>query len=254
LQAQSIIHIVSTNKGGIVARLVIGDSSMCFVNCHLAAGHNAVHHRNADIAGILEQKAVFSPTKDHLMAYIGGNDGSMILDHEFVVLNGDMNYRIGHHRDAIISSIRAGNLANLIPHDQLLREIKFNLGHRLRGFSEGPITFNPTYKYDLHSDEYDSSMKHRSPAWCDRILWKSRVVEGAAAADDPDRVQQLHYKRYEANVSDHRPISAAFIVKVKKFDLKGREREKALLQARWLEQQEKLLVAAREFYTSQALI
>jgi hypothetical protein len=101
---------------------------MCFVNCHLAAGHNAVHHRNADIAGMLEQKAVFSPTKDHLMAYIGGNDGTMILDHEFVVislfvfcffdafgrrsgskLNGDMNYRIGgHHRDTIIASIRAG--------------------------------------------------------------------------------------------------------------------------------------------------
>lgn len=165
-----------------------------------------------------------------------------------------MNYRIGgHHRDAIISSIRAGNLASLLPHDQLLREIKFNLGHRLRGFSEGPITFNPTYKYDLHSDEYDSSLKHRSPAWCDRILWKStRGVE--VAADDPNRVQQLHYKRYEANVSDHRPISAAFVVKVKKFDLEGRERKKALLQARWLEQQEKLLADAREFYTSQALI
>jgi hypothetical protein len=69
-----------------------------------------------------------------------------------------------------------------------------------------------------------------------------------------DRVQQRHYKRYEANVSDHRPISAAFTVEVKKFDYEAREKSKVLLQAQWLEQQEKLLVAAREFHISQALI
>ena len=160
-------------------------------------------------------------------------------------MNGDMNYRIGHHRDAIIASIHAGDIASLLPHDQLLREIKSNRGCRLRGFSEGPLTFNPTYKYDIHSDEYDTSSKRRSPAWCDRILWRSRVA---------DRVQQRHYKRYEVNVSDHRPISAAFSVKVKKLDYEAREKSKVLLQAQWLEQQEKLLVAAREFYVSQALI
>ena len=66
---------------------MVGDSSICFVNCHLAAGQKAIHNRNTDIAGILEQKAVFSPTKDHPMAYVGGNDGTMILDHEFVVVS-----------------------------------------------------------------------------------------------------------------------------------------------------------------------
>jgi len=156
-----------------------------------------------------------------------------------------MNYRIDQRRDSIIAAIRAGDLASLLTHDQLLREIKLNRGCRLRGFSEGLLTFNPTYKYDPRSDEYDSSIKHRAPAWCDRILWRSRVA---------NRVQQLHYKRYEANVSDHRPISAAFSVTVKSFDYEARENSKALLQAQWLERQEKLLVAAREFYVSQALI
>ena len=161
-------------------------------------------------------------------------------------MSGDTNYRIGgHNRDAIISSINAGDQTSLLPHDQLLREVKSNLGFRLRGFSEGPITFKPTYKYDLHSKEYDSSVKRRSPAWCDRILWHSRVA---------DRVQQLHYKRYEADVSDHRPISAAFNVSVKKFDYEAREKLKVVLEAQWLEQQEKVLVAAKEFYISQALI
>jgi hypothetical protein len=35
---------------------------------------------------MLEDKSVFSPT-EHPMAYVGGGDGSMVLDHEFVVVS-----------------------------------------------------------------------------------------------------------------------------------------------------------------------
>ena len=221
-----------------------------------------MRRRNADIAGMLEEKAVFQVT-EHPLAYVGGGDGTMVLDHEFVIvsvlvvgtllfltlvflkLNGDMNYRIDHRRDAIIASIRAGDLTSLLLHDQLLREIKFNRGCRLRGFSEGVLTFDPTYKYDPYTNNYDSSEKRRSPAWCDRILWHSRV---------PSRVRQLHYRRYEANVSDHKPISAAFAVTVKTFDHEAREKAKAILQAKWVDEQERLLIATTKFYVSQALL
>ena len=188
----------------------------------------------------------------------------MVLDHEFVIvseglndyhpifyadlsrisqINGDLNYRIDHRRDAIIASINSGDLASLLAHDQLLREIKFNQGCRLRGFAEGPLTFNPTYKYDPRSNEYDTSEKHRPPAWCDRILWRSRVA---------NRVHLMHYRRYEVNVSDHRPISAAFSLTVKTFDNEKREKTKAILQARWVEEQERLLSIITGFYVSQA--
>ena len=83
----TIVYISQPQQGGIVARFVVGDSSICFINCHLAAGQNAVRQRNADVAGMLEEKAVFSPTVDHGMAYIGGGGGTMVLDHELVVVS-----------------------------------------------------------------------------------------------------------------------------------------------------------------------
>ncbi|KAH7881837.1 hypothetical protein F5I97DRAFT_1932266 [Phlebopus sp. FC_14] len=235
------------NKGGIVARFVIDDSSICFINCHLAAGQHHVRQRNADIAALLEQNAVF-PMSDAIeepLAYVGGGDGSMVLDHEIVFVNGDMNYRIDQRRDQVITTVQSGDLSSLLVHDQLLKEIKHNRGCRLRSFQEGPLTFAPTYKYDRRSNEYDTSEKKRVPAWCDRILWRSR---------DPERVVQLNYRRYEANVSDHRPISAGFVVTVKSVRHDTRAREKVLVEAQWMGLQVERLANAREFYVKQALI
>lgn len=56
------------------------------INCHLAAGQNAVRRRNADAAGLLEEKAVFAST-EHPLAYVGGGDGTMVLDHEIVIVS-----------------------------------------------------------------------------------------------------------------------------------------------------------------------
>lgn len=69
-------------QGAIAARFTIDDSSVCFINCHLAAGQKHVRERNTDITAILEDKSVFPVVDDPEIAYVGGGDGSMILDHE----------------------------------------------------------------------------------------------------------------------------------------------------------------------------
>ncbi|TFK53347.1 DNase I-like protein [Heliocybe sulcata] len=236
------------NKGGIVARFIIDDTSICFINCHLAAGQHHVRQRNADVAALLEEKALF-PASDTAhqdpVAYVGGGDGSMVLDHEIVFFNGDMNYRIDQRRDPVVAAVRAGDYDYLMAHDQLLIQMKTNRAFRLRTFHEGPLTFAPTYKYDRRSDEYDTSEKRRIPAWCDRILWRSR---------HPQRVAQLHYQRYEADVSDHRPISAGFQMTVKSVNREKRARVKEEVREQWELQEQNLLIAAREFYVSQAML
>jgi hypothetical protein len=156
-----------------------------------------------------------------------------------------LNYRIDQRRESVISAVHAGDYENLLMHDQLLKEVKHNRGFRLGRFMEGPLTFAPTYKYDPRSSEYDSSEKSRVPAWCDRILWRSCV---------PSRVHQLNYQRYEANVSDHRPISAGFNLTIKAIRHDVRAKVKGEVELRWIEQQESLLSAAQEFYVRQALI
>ncbi|QRW16208.1 endonuclease/exonuclease/phosphatase family protein [Rhizoctonia solani] len=229
------------NKGAIIARFTLDDTSFCFLNCHLAAGQKHVRERNQDLAAMFEEKTVFPYASPNVSAtaYVGGGDGTMVLDHEVVFLNGDLNYRIDQRRELVIQSIHAGDINSLLPNDQLLKEMQYNPGFRLRHFTEPPITFAPTYKYDRGSNEFDSSEKRRIPAWCDRILYRSRG----------DRVQYEHYKRYEPNVSDHRPVSGGFRVKVKSVNRDAWNDVKARVEEEWQGRQDQLLWASQEFYT-----
>jgi hypothetical protein len=196
---------------------MVDDTSLCFVNCHLAAGQTQTKDRNFDISEILDS-SLLTIEKDLRVrydSYAGGGDGSMILDHEICVLNGDLNYRIDTmSRDAVITALKSGNIDRLLERDQLLVSRRRRPGFRLRAFNEMPITFAPTYKYDVGTDNYDSSEKKRAPAWCDRILYRSW---------NRTRVKQLDYRRHEVRVSDHRPVTGIFCMTVKAISPKKRD-------------------------------
>ncbi|GAB4835708.1 hypothetical protein Ancab_000618 [Ancistrocladus abbreviatus] len=97
------------------------------------------------------------------------------------------------------------NWKDLRKFDQLRREE----GGVFQGWKEGNIDFAPTYKYVLsNSNRYSGGIsskageKQRTPAWCDRILWHGKGI------------QQLSYICGVSNFSDHRPVSAVFILEV----------------------------------------
>jgi hypothetical protein len=82
------------SKGAILSRFVIDDSSLCFINCHLAAGQSHRRQRDRDLVDILEEKASFGELSSSPGAYVPGANGELPFDHELIFLSGDLNYRV----------------------------------------------------------------------------------------------------------------------------------------------------------------
>ena len=93
--------------------------------------------------------------------------------HDYIFWCGDFNYRIDLDREQVKDLIDRQEWPLLLQHDQLTKER--SKGSVFEGFEEGQIEFAPTYKYDLFSEDYDTSEKCRIPAWTDRVLWRRRA-------------------------------------------------------------------------------
>ncbi|KAK9716847.1 hypothetical protein K7432_006615 [Basidiobolus ranarum] len=217
------------NKGGIAVRFLYEDSSLCFINCHLAAGQGHVLQRNNDAATIL-QTSIFEPINGYKFVFVKGGNGTLITDHGLCFWSGDLNYRIDLPRTTVEELIKEEKWDALYENDQLHREQSENLAFMLRSFTEGPIKFAPTYKYDPYTENYDTSEKQRIPAWCDRILYRG------------ERIQQHSYQRHEMTNSDHRPISAVFTATIKTvLGMNHVQRVQNEVEAAWANHMEKIL-------------
>lgn len=202
------------NKGAVSVRFWLHDTSFCFVCCHLASGgrEGDEAHRNSDAAEILS-RATF-PRRRHSSSSspLTSSAPHKILEHDRVILLGDLNYRISLPEAKTRLLVERQDWKTLLENDQLRGEVS-DQGGAFHGWNEGPITFSPTYKYHRNSDAYygcaqqqpkkgDTKLKRRAPAWCDRILW-----HGAG-------LKQSRYDRCESRLSDHRPVRALFAVEV----------------------------------------
>lgn len=194
-QADGIMGYLG-NKGSVSIRFVLHETSFCFVCCHLASGgkQGDVLLRNFDAADILVRTRFPGGATQELP--------KKILDHDQVVLLGDLNYRISLEEAETRLLVEDKNWSILLENDQLL--IEFSTGRHFDGWQEGLITFSPTYKYHPNSDQYywcfDGALgkKKRAPAWCDRILWRGKGLK------------QIQYDTCNYRLSDHRPVRAVF--------------------------------------------
>lgn len=87
---------------------------------------------------------------------------------------------------------------SLLPHDELRYAQKKRMAFH-DGWREGPITFLPTYKYDVGSvGLLDSSEKKRAPSWCDRILYRTRrdklAYDGKSQEEELARLKDQEMK------------------------------------------------------------
>jgi Endonuclease/Exonuclease/phosphatase family 2/C2 domain/CAP-Gly domain len=182
------------NKGGVAISITLNDTSICFVNSHLAAHQDKTFKRNADVAEIIEGVSMGRFAVD------------MLNQFHHVVWLGDLNYRLDYgqqnnaHTPSSVqfaemkSLIERKQLDGLLACDQLAAQMQAR--NVFLDFVEGPITFAPTFK--VVRDKLLEYNPQRSPAWCDRVLRRSMLGYPAMTLD---------YKAVpEILSSDHKPV------------------------------------------------
>uniref|UniRef100_A0A8D0F5L9 phosphatidylinositol-3,4,5-trisphosphate 5-phosphatase n=1 Tax=Strix occidentalis caurina TaxID=311401 RepID=A0A8D0F5L9_STROC len=190
------------NKGAVGVSFLFNGTSFGFVNCHLASGSEKTHRRNQNYSDILRSLVLGDKQ-------LGAFDLTLRFTHLFWF--GDLNYRLDMDVQDILAHITKKEFEALLAVDQLNLEREKNKVF-LR-FSEGDISFPPTYRYERGSrDSYmwqkfkSTGMRINVPSWCDRILWKSHpethvVCNSYGCTDD-------------IVTSDHSPVFATFEVGV----------------------------------------
>ncbi|KAG9159531.1 hypothetical protein Leryth_019590 [Lithospermum erythrorhizon] len=197
------------NKGSISVRMSIYQTLFCFICTHLTSGEKDADFakRNADVHEIL-RKTHFNSSEVELP--------TSIYNHERILWLGDLNYRINLSYEETRELISKKDWTKLVEHDQLIKELK--RGRVFDGWAEGRLKFAPTYKYEANSDNYipaEPKAARRNPAWCDRILSFGKEM------------RLLSYRRTELTFSDHRPITATYMVEVEVFS--PRKLQRALI-------------------------
>ncbi|CAE7744307.1 Ocrl [Symbiodinium pilosum] len=206
------------NKGAVALGLVLKSTSFCFVNAHLAAGESASssQDRSQDFDYIVQTLRLSSSSSSSDV-----RDPRNLFEHDLVVWAGDLNMRLWRNeqmtevmsRTEVLSMLQNQQLSQLLACDELHRR-RLSSGP-VAAFEEAAIHFHPSYKFRTslktsavwknatmrdtqmpHDTQYDEK---RSPAWCDRIMWRARRK---VRLEDLPRYERLDRPTF----SDHRPV------------------------------------------------
>ncbi|WFC97187.1 hypothetical protein MBRA1_003853 [Malassezia brasiliensis] len=132
------------NKGGVGISILFAKTRLLFVNAHLAAHANKIAARFDNIQRISTELRVetFLPPDDPRNKL---EDITAKFDHVFWC--GDLNFRVEINRKDADALIQQKAYHRAFQYDQLQRAM--HEGKIFQHFEEAPITFPPTYKFDI---------------------------------------------------------------------------------------------------------
>ncbi|KZT35716.1 DNase I-like protein [Sistotremastrum suecicum HHB10207 ss-3] len=203
---------VMANKGAVAISLVFPGTStrLSFINSHLAAFDEMLDKRNSD----------FHDLSRRLRFVDKGGSERFVFESHVLFWMGDLNYRIELPQEDVRelmsdkSEHRIESFRTLWRFDQLKSSQEKGLA--FKGFKEAPLEFLPTYRFasGYGSDDLGYDLKRR-PAWTDRILYLPSPMTP---------VTQISYESHpEITMSDHKPISAEFLITTHKIHDKKQE-------------------------------
>jgi hypothetical protein len=217
------------NKGALGIRIGLDESELTFVAAHLAPMEGEVLRRNKDWEDIVRGlvfEDVDTPSSPQSDVTNNGEAEPLLSQPDVsssehrglyksgttIFFGGDLNYRTSlkppepdthklypqpapNNDHSPTNSASRITLKELLARDQLVQERL--AGRTIHGFSEMPINFSPTYKYDnkatggvpgpevipkptdadvpgedpIEEPQVWHWARHRWPSWCDRILY-----------------------------------------------------------------------------------
>ena len=203
------------NKGSLLLRFNIKDSSIAIACNHLSFGQEKSDDRKEEISAVLESTFKKYP-------------GIKFKNYNHFFFFGDLNIRVNLEKtSSLIENLIKTDSTNLDKDfSELMAFDQFQdykrICNLLSEMDEAPIKFSPTYKYIIGSYEYD--IEKRVPSWCDRIFFKKF-----------SNVECLAYNKCLLTISDHQPIYALFKIKVEQINS---EKKKEIMENIIKEKQE----------------
>ncbi|XP_062064374.1 phosphatidylinositol polyphosphate 5-phosphatase type IV [Lepus europaeus] len=193
-------------KGALGVGFTFFGTSFLFITSHFTSGDGKVAERLLDYTRTVQALALPRNVPDTNPYQSSAADVTTRFDEVFWF--GDFNFRLSGGRVAVEAALRRDlevDVGALLQRDQLTREME--KGSIFKGFQEPDIHFLPSYKFDIGKDTYDSSSKHRTPSYTDRVLYKSR--------HKGDICPVRYSSCTTIKTSDHRPVYGLFRVKVR---------------------------------------
>ena len=258
------------NKGSCCINFNYNTTTISVACSHLAAGDSKNKQRLKEIINVLNLKTQEfeksdennileiseEPMKDDAIddmlsgmddytkktsEFDRGENGKF-CDSDIWILFGDLNFRVDLDYEDFQHFILSGaNWDKVLQYDQFNKS-KFASLKLNEIIEEDQLTFPPTYKYIIGSNEYDytpsnknedkgdedvnlnKSGKKRNPSWCDRILYKKDTYERKNYGKMIEGTEYRNVIDNNFQSSDHRPIYNIFDVLVYKEDKAKREK------------------------------